>query len=80
MNREDKLNIVLSHLKYQLAFNLLAEDYAMKFLNKEDLCMEISQNERYWTKEVEEHFLSKATDIMINTVNEIYKDKNKEEK
>lgn len=78
MNKEDKLSIVIDYLKYQLAFEMLANDYAQRFIEKEDLFMEVGHKESYWAKEVRESFLSKATDKMIEIVDKIYKEKSDE--
>ena len=77
MYKNDKLAIVLDYMKYQLAFEMLANDYAQKFIEKEDLCIEIGTRQSYQTKEVMETFLSKATDKMAEIVNSVYKGENK---
>lgn len=77
MNKNDKLAIVLDYMKYQLAFEMLANDYAERFIEKEYLVMEIGTRQSYWTKEVMETFLSKATDKMVEIVDSVYKGENK---
>ena len=73
MDKKDKLSIVIDYLRYQLAFEMLANDYAQRFIEREDLFMEIGQYESYWKKEIMENFLSKANDKLIEIVEEVFK-------
>ena len=77
MDKKYNLPIILDYLKYQLAFEMLANDYAERFIEKEELFMEIGQHQSYWTKEIMETFLSRANEKLIEIVEEVFKGEKK---
>ena len=77
MDKKDKLSIIIDYLRYQLAFEMLANDYAERFIEREELFMEIGQHESYWKKEIMETFLSKANDKLIEIVDQVFKGEKK---